>query len=42
MIRQSLPLFVSDANAHRSELMETVSPTDRHGHDALDFCKKLM
>ena len=30
--------FVSDANAHHSEWFESVSPTDRHGSDALDFC----
>ena len=28
---------VSDANAHHSEL-ESVSPTDRHGRDGIDFC----
>ena len=31
-------LFVSDANAHHSEWLASVSPTDRHGSDALDFC----
>ena len=31
-------VFVGDANAHHSEWLESVSPTDRHGHDALDFC----
>ena len=30
--------FVSDANARHSEWLETVSPTDRHGLDALNFC----
>ena len=25
-------------NAHHSERMESISPTDRHGRDALDFC----
>ena len=30
-------VFVSDANAHHSEWLESVSPTDRHGRDALDF-----
>ena len=30
--------FVGDANAHHSEWLESVSPTGRHGHDALDFC----
>ena len=36
MIRQFV--FVGDANAHYSEWLESVSPTDRHGRDALDFC----
>ena len=31
-------VFVSDANAHHSEWLESVSPTDRHGRDALAFC----
>ena len=31
-------VFVCDANAHHSEWLESVSPTDRHGRDALDFC----
>ena len=31
-------VFVSEANAHHSEWLESVSPTDRHGRDALDFC----
>ena len=31
-------VFVSDANAHLSEWLESVSPTERHGCDALDFC----
>ena len=31
-------VFVGDANAPHSEWLETVSPTDRHGLDALDFC----
>ena len=30
-------VFVGDANAHHSEWLELVSPTDRHGRDALDF-----
>ena len=34
-------VFVSDANAHRSEWLEFVSPTDRHGRDAVDFCNLL-
>ena len=31
-------VFVGDVNAHHSEWWESVSPTDRHGRDALDFC----
>ena len=31
-------VFVGDANAHRSECLESVSPTGRHGRDDLDFC----
>ena len=31
-------VFVSDANAHYFEWFQSVSPTDRHGRDALDFC----
>ena len=31
-------VFVGDANAHHSEWLESVSSTDRHGRDALDFC----
>ena len=34
-------VFVSDANAHHSERLESVSPTDRQGRDALDFCNLL-
>ena len=30
--------FVGDVNAHHSEWLESVSPTDRYGRDALDFC----
>ena len=30
-------IFISDANAHHSEWLESVSPTDGHGRDALDF-----
>ena len=30
-------VFVSDANAHYSEWIESVSPTNRHGRDVLDF-----
>ena len=31
-------VFVGDANAHHSEWLESVSHTDRHGNDALNFC----
>ena len=31
-------VFVGDANVHHSEWLESVSPTDRHERDALDFC----
>ena len=31
-------VFVGDANAHHSEWLESVSPTDRQGSDALEFC----
>ena len=31
-------VFFGDANAHHSEWLKSVSPTDRHGHGALDFC----
>ena len=31
-------VFVSDASAHHSEWLESVSSTDRHGCDAVDFC----
>ena len=31
-------VLVGDENAHHSEWMQSVSPTDRHGRDALDFC----
>ena len=39
--------FVGDANAHPSEWLESVSPTDRHGRDDLDFynlsgCERLV
>ena len=40
-------IFVGDANAHHSEWLGSVSPTDRHGRDALDFsylsvCEQLV
>ena len=40
MIMQSLSLLVMSllVNFHHSEWHESVSPTDRHGRDALDFC----
>ena len=31
-------VFVGDTNAHHSECLESVSPTDRHGRDALNLC----
>ena len=31
-------VFVGDAIPHHSEWLESVSPTDQHGRDALDFC----
>ena len=31
-------VFVGDVNAHLSEWLESVCPTDWHGRDALDFC----
>ena len=37
MIKQSFSFF-GDANAHHSEWLESVSPTDRHWRDSLDFC----
>ena len=30
-------VFVGDENAHHSEWLESVCPTDQHGRDALDF-----
>ena len=35
---KSVFIFVSDANSNHSEWLESVSPTDRHERDALDFC----
>ena len=35
---KAVVVFVGDANAHHSEWLESVSPTDRHGRDVLDFC----
>ena len=31
-------VFLGDEIAHHFERFESVSPTDRHGRDALDFC----
>ena len=31
-------VFASDANTHHSEWLESVSPTDRHWRNDLDFC----
>ena len=33
-------VLVGDANSHHSEWLESVSHTDRHGLDALDFCNQ--
>ena len=30
-------VFISDVIAHHSESLESVSPTDQHGRDALSF-----
>ena len=40
-------VFVDDANAHHSDWLESVSPTDRDGRDAHDFfnlsgCEQLV
>ena len=40
-------VFVGDANAYHSEWLESVSPTDQHGRDTLDFsnlsgCEQLV
>ena len=34
-------VFVGDANAYHFKWLESVSPTDQHGHDALDFYNLL-
>ena len=34
---KAVVVFVGDANAHHSEWLQSGSPTDRHGRDALDF-----
>ena len=44
---KAVSVFVRDAIAHHSEWLELVSPTDRHGRDALDFynqtgCEQLV
>ena len=31
-------VVIGDENAHHSDWLESVSPTDLHGRDALDFC----
>ena len=38
MVRVAVFIFVGDVNTHHSEWLESVSRTDRHGRDALDFC----
>ena len=40
-------VFVDNANAHHSECLESLSPTDRYGRDTLDFwnlsgCEQLF
>ena len=30
-------VFVGDTNAHHSEWLESISPNDWHGRDALNF-----
>ena len=37
-VDEAIFVFVGDANVHHSDWLESVSPTDRHGCDALDFC----
>ena len=37
----AVSLFVGDANAYHSEWLKLVSPTDRHGRDALDFLQSV-
>ena len=32
-------MSVGDANGHDSEWLKSVSPTDRHGRNALDLCR---
>ena len=34
-------VFVGDTNAHHPERLESISHTDRHRCDALDFCNLL-
>ena len=34
-------IFVGDVNAHHSDWLESVSPTDRHGRDALYVCNAI-
>ncbi len=45
--RKAAFVFVGDYNAHHGEWLESVSPTDSHGHTALDFanvsgCSQLV
>ena len=35
---KSVFVFVGDANTYHSERLESVSPTDRHGRDAINSC----
>ena len=38
MDRKAAFVFVGDANAHHTEWLRSVTPTDGHGKAALDFC----
>ncbi len=45
--RKAAFVFVGDYNAHHRQWLESVSPTDSHGHTALDFanvseCSQLV
>ena len=37
VVDKAVFVFVGDANAHHAEWLKSVSPTDRHRRDALDF-----
>ena len=36
--RKAAFVYVGDANAHHTDWLESISPTDRHGQNARDFC----